>query len=188
MRVHLSGFFAAVFVLFFAGCDKEDFGYKNEVNIQKRTQNSGKFALELNDGSVLKVSKHDNKGLFFEGYEGKAVLLNFFATWCPQCKAEIPHLVNLKNSHKDELEIIGILMEDTRSAEEIGRFAEAFEINFKIALSSENQKLAKALGGIRSIPFMILYNPKGEYVTHYIGTVPEEMIEFDIKRALEKQR
>lgn len=184
MRAYLSGFFVVIFVLFFASCENSDL-VKSEVITQKRAENMGKFALELSDGSVLKVSKHD-KGLFFEGQEGKVVLLNFFATWCPQCKAEIPHLVNLKNNHQDNLEIIGILMEDTRSAEEMQRFIDVFEINFKIAISHENQKLAKALGGIRSIPFMILYNPKGEYFTHYIGTVPEEMIEFDISRAREK--
>ncbi|MGP1580983.1 MAG: TlpA family protein disulfide reductase [Wolinella sp.] len=190
MRVHLLGFFAVIFGLFFVGCensDMETLGIKSEIITQKHAGNLGKFALELSDGSVLKVNKRE-KELFFEGEEGKAVLLLFFATWRAQCKAEIPHLVNLKNNYKNSLEIVGILTEDTRSAEEMRRFVETFEINFKIAISDENQKLAKALGGIPSIPFMILYNPKGEYVNHYIGIVPEEMLEFDIKRALREQR
>lgn len=78
-------------------------------------------------------------------------------------------------------------MEDSKTKDEIQKFIDTFDINFKIAISNENQKLAKALGGVKSIPFMILYDPQGNYFTHYVGAVPEEMIEFDIKRAMEKR-
>lgn len=176
---------ALVTLLVLAGCDDKE-GIKSEVISQKRDTEATKFSLELTDGHKLKVDRHE-KGLHFEGEKGKVVLLNFFATWCPPCKAEIPHLVNLKSNYKDQFEVVGVLMEDSKTKDEIQKFIDTFDINFKIAISNENQKLAKALGGVKSIPFMILYDPQGNYFTHYVGAVPEEMIEFDIKRAMEKR-
>lgn len=184
-RAIFHGILAVWLALGLAGCDEKGEGIKSEVISQKQERESPYFTLVFHDGGSLRLERHE-KGIYFEGKEGKAVLLSFFATWCPSCKAQVPHLVNLQKSYEGRLEVLGVAMQNSLSSEEAQRFAMTFEVNYPLAISEENQRLAKALGGINSIPFMILYDPQGRYVTHYIGAVPEEMIEFDIKRALER--
>ena len=106
-----------------------------------------------------------------------------FATWCPPCKAEIPHLNNLSDKFKGKLKIVSVLMED-KSKDEIDAFMKKFKINFGISYGENNFLFAKALGGVVGIPYMVLYKPNGEYATHYVGLVPEEMLESDINKVI----
>jgi len=115
-------------------------------------------------------------------------LLNFFATWCPPCRAEIPHLANLQNKYKDKLKIIAILVEN-KNTKEIEEFKKRYNINYFVSNSSDNMNLAaKAADMLHqprnfSIPMMVLF-VNGKYFRHYIGMVPEEMLESDIKEAI----
>jgi len=59
-----------------------------------------------------------------------------------------------------------------------------FKINFGISYGENNFLFAKALGGVVGIPYMVLYKPNGEYATHYVGLVPEEMLESDINKVI----
>ena len=58
------------------------------------------------------------------------------------------------------------------------------DIDFLVSVAKDNYKLAKAVGGVKSIPLMLIYDREGKYSQHYIGAVPEEMIEADIKKVL----
>lgn len=127
------------------------------------------------------------KGIIFGGYEGSVVLLDFFATWCPPCRAEIPHLADIQNAYKGKVHIIGILMEENKDDLEIKKFEKEMGINFPVANSPANFALAQALGGIRSLPTMVMYDGKGDYFTHYVGAAPQEMIEADIQRAINRK-
>lgn len=188
MRFFLSGL---TFVLFFlSGCEQKEslnptIEQKSDGEVVEKKSIVPTFRLVGHDGEELVVTKNRD-GLKFEGLEGKVVLLNFFASWCPPCKAEIPHLINLQNRYSDSFEVVGVLMEENKNNKSLLEFIEEYGINYFIGNSPENYQLAKGLGGVKSIPFMILYNTKGEYHTHYIGAVPEEMIEHDIKKVLEK--
>ncbi len=141
------------------------------------------IVLKDTKGEEIRVTSLDN-GFVFEGYEGKVVLVNFFATWCPPCKAEIPHLNNLQEKYKDKLKIISILLEKNRSNEDVVEFMNEHDIEFTITNSQDNYKLAKAVGGVRGIPFMLIYDKQGKYSQHYTGAIPQEMIEVDLKKVL----
>jgi hypothetical protein len=68
-------------------------------------------------------------------------------------------------------------------------FIYEFNIKYIVSHSGDNIKLYQALGELNprgSIPFMVLLNQKGQYVTHYIGMVPQEMIQSDINKLLGK--
>ena len=132
------------------------------------------------------VLKQVNNGFKIEGSD-KILMVDFFATWCPPCKAEIPHLVNLQNKYKDKIKIIGILMEENKDMEELKSFIKYFNINYDIFVGRGNYELASLLGGVSSIPLLIMYDKDGNYITHYMGAVPEEMIEKDIQRAIENK-
>ena len=139
------------------------------------------FELTLMDESKMTLQKFD-KGFKVEGND-EAILFNFFATWCPPCKAEIPHLNNLSDKFKGKLKIVSVLMED-KSKDEIDAFMKKFKVNFGVSYGENNFLFAKALGGVVGIPYMVLYKPNGEYATHYVGLVPEEMLESDINKVI----
>jgi thiredoxin len=182
--------------LFLSGCDNENKSDANKTSdatpptttMSAPTQSQSAsanieapFELTLMDESKMTLQKFD-KGFKVEGND-EAILFNFFATWCPPCKAEIPHLNNLSDKFKGKLKIVSVLMED-KSKDEIDAFMKKFKINFDISYGENNFLFAKALGGVVGIPYMVLYKPNGEYATHYVGLVPEEMLESDINKVI----
>ena len=154
-----------------------------KVTQKKDTAKNDAIVLTDTSGDTIKV-KQTSDGFIFEGYEGKVVLLNFFATWCPPCKAEIPHLNNLQKKYAKDIKIISVVLEENKSNEEIIKFMNKYGVEFTITNSPDNFKLAKILGGVESIPFMVIYDRKGSYSQHYVGAVVQEMIEADIKKVL----
>ncbi len=177
-----------VSILLLSGCgDKEKAPQEKQSKAvaKKQEKVSNIINLKTTDGKVIKLTALDN-GIKFEDYEGKIVLLDFFATWCPPCLAEIPHLVEIQNTFKDHVQIIGILMEESKSNEEIEEFRYSKNMNFPVTNSTENFLLSDALGGIKSLPTMVMYDKNGEYFMHYVGAAPQEMIEADIQKALAK--
>jgi thiol-disulfide isomerase/thioredoxin len=162
--------------------DKQQTTAKKQETVATK---SSDITLKDTDGNIITVSK-TKKGYTFSNAKGKVVLVSFFATWCPPCKAEIPHLNNLQEKYKDKISIIGILLEENKDNDEIKKFINYNAINYIISNSVGNQKLATAVGGVSNIPFMIMYGKDGSYVTNYLGAVPEEMIDSDIESALKK--
>ena len=177
--------------LFLGGCGDENKSEVSQTNTSDASQSvsvpsqsaslEAPFDLTLMDESKMTLQKFD-KGFKVEGND-EAILFNFFATWCPPCKAEIPHLNNLNDKFKGKLKIVSVLMED-KSKDEIDAFMKKFKINFGISYGENNFLFAKALGGVVGIPYMVLYKPNGEYATHYVGLVPEEMLESDINKVI----
>ena len=184
-------------ILIFGGCEKA----KKENPVKKSdntTQTKAKEKLPKSENSVMteEITLHGVNGekvTFIKKGNNvklkdndKAILLDFFATWCPPCKAEIPHLTNLQNRYKKDLKIISILLEDGKPDNEIENFIKFNNINYTITNGGSNFTFSNMLGGVSKIPFMILYDKNGEKVTSYLGAVPEEMIESDIKKAIGK--
>lgn len=187
IRFFIISFFS-IFLL--SGCGDENAKSTSDTKI--KTDNSEKvikkpekekgLSLKTLDGDTLNVSKTKTGLKIFE-HSGKVVLVNFFATWCPPCKAEIPHLNSLQDRYKETLSVVGIALED-RDLEYLNRFRDRFDIQYTVTYGEDNFALSDLLGGVQTIPYMILYDKNGNYVTHYDGAVPEEMIEADIKKSL----
>ncbi len=189
MKIILTAILA---LLIFSGCSDEK-DLKTTQNIEKKVKQKTEIAIpEKVDDSIVLVDTNGNSikvtvlenGLKFEGYEDKIVLLNFFATWCPPCKAEIPHLNNLQEKYKKDIKIISVLLEENRSNTEINDFIKKNAIEFTITNSQSNFDIEKEIGGVKTIPFMLIYDRKGNYSQHYMGAVPEEMIDADIQKVL----
>ncbi len=177
-----------VSILLLSGCGKKEEApqeKQSKTAPQKKEKASNIINLKTTDGRVIKLTALDN-GISFDDYKGKIVLLDFFATWCPPCLAEIPHLVEIQNTFNDHVQIIGVLMEETKTNDEMESFRQNKNMNFPVTNSKENFILSDALGGIKSLPTMVMYDKNGEYFTHYVGAAPQEMIEADIQKAIEK--
>jgi thiol-disulfide isomerase/thioredoxin len=123
------------------------------------------------------------------GHDGKVVIFDIFATWCPPCRAEAPHLANLQKKFPDALTILGVTIETDKSNADLEAFKNEYGADYTLINSKDNEKLSRAIasaihvGQRFPIPLMVMYKD-GKYVTHYVGAIPEEMIESDIKKAL----
>jgi len=131
----------------------------------------------------FKVATTSGQQVTLNNYKGHVLVLDFFATWCPPCKASIPHLVSLNKKYgKQGLQILGMSVDDDGESV-LKRFISEKGINYPVALvDSEIQ----GDYGIRSIPTMYLVNKKGIIVDKYMGFSDEtgRAMETAIKRLL----
>lgn len=103
-----------------------------------------------------------------ESYRGKVVLLNFWATWCPPCQAEIPDLIRLHNDFGDRLVIIGVTLDRGPNAKDIVRdFAKKFGIKYPLIMGNEH--IAMRYGGVSAIPTSFVIDKQGRIVEKIIG-------------------
>lgn len=170
-------------LLLLSGCEEKE-TITAEVVTDTQPKKPPTFTLHGMDGNSYTIVKH-KEGLEFKEFGGKVVLLNFYATWCPPCRAEIPHLNSLQAKYLEQFKVVSLTMDKNKEDQDLKAFMDEHQISYLVTNGPENTRLAKELGGVKSIPFMIMYDLKGNYFTHYIGAVPEEMLEADIKRALE---
>ena len=111
-------------------------------------------------------------------WRGKVVLINFWATWCGPCRAEIPDLVALQAKYPDRLQILGI-SEDEGSTEPVKRFAADNHINYPVAmLTSEIERL---FPGISAIPTSFLLDPEGRLAQKHIGMLTGGLTELETR-------
>lgn len=109
-----------------------------------------------------------------DGYKGKWVLVNYWATWCPPCLEEIPDLVDLYEFNKNRLGVIGVAM-DFRSAKQIADFVDNMKMTYPIVLG--NQKVVEQIGPVQGLPTTYLFNPQGKLVAQQVGPLTREAVE-----------
>ena len=130
------------------------------------------FTVKTLEGNSLKLSS----------LKGKVVLLDFWATWCPPCRAEIPHFKELYSQYKGKgLEIIGLSIDQDGEAA-VRPFAKENGINYPLAIG--NQALTQVYGGILGIPTTFLIDKQGKIAQKYIGYHEKEVFEKEIQALL----
>ena len=115
-------------------------------------------------------------------FEGKTLLLTFFATWCPPCLEEVPTLIQLQNKYRDDnFSVIGLSV-DQGGARAVKRLIEKKSINYPVFMA--DSKIMEDFGGVYGIPVSYLVNKKGNVVKKYTGYVPKSILEKDLKKIL----
>jgi thiol-disulfide isomerase/thioredoxin len=126
----------------------------------------------------------EGKTIPLASLRGKAVLLNFWATWCGPCKIEMPWLVDLQKKYGPQgLQIVGVAMDDTED-KEIADFAHKMGVNYIVLKGSE--KVGDLYGGIDRLPLTYYLDRSGKVVDETVGLASESVIEDAIKKALQQ--
>ena len=134
------------------------------------------FSLESLEGKSVRLSD----------LRGKAVLLNFWATWCSPCKIEMPWFVDLQKEYGAQgLQIVGVAMDDA-SKEDIAKFAKDMGVNYPILIGKE--AVGDAYGGVPALPESFFIGRDGKLVDKIIGLKGKGEIEDSIRKALKTQR
>lgn len=130
-----------------------------------------------------------NNVRFSEFTKGKYVLLNFWGTWCPPCRAELPDLITISKEMADKnLMVIGIALERSQSVNEaiglVSQFWDNIQMNYPVIIGTN--ELTDAFGGINAVPTTFLVNNSGEIVSRFEGGRTKEAFMDEINKMMKK--
>jgi len=124
----------------------------------------------------------DGKNLKLSDLRGKAVLLNFWATYCGPCKIEMPWFVELQKEYGPQgFQIVGVAMDDA-STEDIAKFTKEMGVNYPILLGKES--VARSYGGVGVLPTTFFLDRDGKLIAREFGLQSRSVFVDHIKRAL----
>jgi thiol-disulfide isomerase/thioredoxin len=124
----------------------------------------------LNDLSQKKIK--------LSNFKGKVVILNFFATWCPPCRAEIPELIKLYRLHKEKgLVILGVSLDMDVTPQELATFVRNSKITYPVLLGTTDLADKYQVNGV---PTTIVINREGKTFKRHDGLVPSSNFEKDL--------
>ena len=130
------------------------------------------FTLKALDGKTVKLSD----------YRGKAVLVNFWATWCGPCNEEMPWLVDLHKKYAAQgFEILGVAMDDA-SLKDIAKFAHEKQVNYPILIGQDS--VGDAYGGVSYLPENFYIDRSGKMVDRVFGIKGKADMEEDIQKII----
>ncbi|MER1999038.1 MAG: TlpA disulfide reductase family protein [Lysinibacillus sp.] len=138
----------------------------DEVGV-KQGQIAPDFNLQTLDGETVKLSD----------YEGKKVVVNFWATWCTPCRTEMPHMQKYyeKHAEKDNVEILALnLTFDDKGPENVRKFVNSYDLTFPILLM-ENDNLLTTYE-VLVMPSSIFIDTKGRVQRHFAGVLDQEKL------------
>lgn len=121
------------------------------------------------DASEFVFTEPDGDVANLEGYEGEWVVVNFWATWCPPCVAELPSLSEFQETYEDRLTVLP-LAQGRESHPELEAFLDDLDIN-NLTPYKDNKGASFRLAKARGLPTSLVVNPKGEVVARIEGEI-----------------
>ena len=135
-------------------------------------QKAPNFALATADGKTVEL----------EELKGRVVVINFWATWCSPCRAEIPGMLEVYEKYKgDGLEIVGISL-DRGGWKTVAPFVERMGINYPVVLGGG--EVVRKYGGVQAIPTTFIVDKGGYVVNGHMGYLSKEDLEEMVKGLL----
>ncbi len=130
------------------------------------------WELQTVNGETLKLSS----------LRGKVVILDFWDTWCPPCKAEIPSFIELYDQYKDQgLVVVGAAF-GNNGPDAVKEFVQEWKMNYPVVFVTPD--VNRLYGGIQSIPTTFIIDPNGRARGMHVGFAEKDVFEQEIKALL----
>lgn len=144
---------------------------------------AGVFIMACNDKDA--EAGQTGEELTLSKLQGKVVVLDFWATWCPPCRKGVPDLIQLQNEY-DQVVVVGISLDAISrggaTKDDVVPFMEKFGINYPIVEGDMN--ITQQYGGIQSIPTSFIIDRRGFVIARHVGLAPLETYREEIEKAL----
>jgi len=161
----------AVGVLFLGALSASAFAQQPTIRFVKNPDPAPAFDLPGLDGKAVKLAD----------YRGKVMVLNFWATWCGPCRAEVPDLVELQKRYPEQLQVIGLVVDDD-DQDAIKKFAAKYGVNYPLAIADDDVRLQ--YGGIPALPTSFILDAEGRVVQKHEGLRDPVLYEVEIRSLL----
>jgi thiol-disulfide isomerase/thioredoxin len=115
-------------------------------------------------------------------FKGKIILLNFWATWCGPCKAEIPDLVKLQEQYPDDLVVLGFSVDDP--VDKLQAYAAEYKMNYPVLVGNGRDDVQDAFGPLYGIPVSVIIGRDGRIMKKHSGIASKAQFEREIKALL----
>jgi thiol-disulfide isomerase/thioredoxin len=126
----------------------------------------------------------DGKKVALSDFKGKVILLDFWATWCVPCKAEIPSFIELQKKYGGRgLQIVGVSVDDSMPTAK--KYAAEMKMNYPVLLAEGKEDILKAYDPIPSIPVSILIGRDGKIAARHLGITAMDVFEKEIAPLLQ---
>ena len=130
------------------------------------------FTLKNMDGADVQLAS----------FKGKVILVNFWATWCGPCKAEIPSLVELQEQYGKDLVILGVSVDDP--VEKMRPYAAQYKINYPLLVGNGREDVQDAFGPLFGVPVSVIIGRDGKIAKKHSGIATKSQFEREIKALL----
>lgn len=168
-------------ILILAGAVAAAGGYglgKHQGATAPATTSAGHLSFQLED--------LDHHPRTLADWQGKTLLINFWATWCPPCRQEIPLLIKAEQRYASRgVEVIGIAVDDPQA---VRAFSAKMHINYPVLLGEDQavELLKQAGDGQGLLPYSVLLSTKGKVVATQVGAFDKSTLQHDLAAALKK--
>ena len=129
-------------------------------------------------GALLKFTLKNMNGLDvrLDSFKGKVVLVNFWATWCGPCRAEIPDSIELQNAYPNDVAVLGVVVMD-RFGTHVKQFASEFQINYPVLDATSRTDVEDAYEPMWGLPTTMLIDRGGNVASRRSGIGSKEQFE-----------
>jgi thiol-disulfide isomerase/thioredoxin len=175
--------FLVVGVSLVTGCGRTQTAHAEAAHGKYEAQDAEPIRFVKNPDAApgFRLDDLEGKPVSLAEARGKIVLLNFWATWCGPCRAEIPDLVDLQKRYADKLEIIALATEED-DPDQVRHFVLRSGINYRVAMASD--EVVREYGGIAALPTSFVIDTQGRVVQKHVGLNDPTLYERELKAML----
>jgi peroxiredoxin len=171
-RIHVAAASAAL-ALLLASCSRPSSSPTRELKSQGQRKPAPNFSLNDADGNAVNLAD----------YRGKVVLINFWATWCGPCEAEIPWFIEFEKKYKDQgFAVLGVSMDDD-GWKSVRPYIASHKINYRIMIGSE--VVSQQFGEIEALPTSFVLDREGRIASNHVGLVDKVDYQNEIVKLLQ---